>query len=127
GYNGPDYARHGYHTKIAAAFGRHAGGSSAPPSPPAAPENPRMLARGMSGPEVADLQSALLAAGYPVDRDGVFGLETASAVRRFQADHGLSVDGIVGPRTRAALDVTNPGFPSLAQIWRWFRSWLGAG
>ncbi|APE20146.1 MULTISPECIES: peptidoglycan-binding domain-containing protein [Streptomyces] len=31
--------------------------------------------------------------------DGVFGARTDSAVRRFQSNHGLAPDGIVGPRT----------------------------
>jgi peptidoglycan hydrolase-like protein with peptidoglycan-binding domain len=43
--------------------------------------------------------------------DGVFGAETEKAVRQFQADHGLTVDGVVGRKTWAALGVsenTNP-------------------
>lgn len=35
--------------------------------------------------------------------DGIYGSETGSAVRRFQLEHHLSVDGIVGPNTWARL------------------------
>lgn len=35
--------------------------------------------------------------------DGDFGSSTNSSVRSFQSSHGLAVDGIVGPATRAAL------------------------
>ncbi len=37
--------------------------------------------------------------------DGIFGKETEKAVRQFQADHGLTVDGVVGRKTWAALGV----------------------
>lgn len=52
----------------------------------------------MRGDDVRELQAAL---GIGVD--GVFGSDTARAVKAFQASKGLSVDGIVGPATLAAL------------------------
>jgi peptidoglycan hydrolase-like protein with peptidoglycan-binding domain len=52
------------------------------------------------GSSVVDLQRAL---GLPAD--GVFGRQTARAVREFQRGHGLKADGVVGPATWAALGV----------------------
>ena len=54
--------------------------------------------------KVAALQVALRAHGFydgPVD--GVRGHATERAVRKLQRKKGLTVDGVVGPRTRAAL------------------------
>lgn len=51
-----------------------------------------------------DLQISLTKAGFnPGPVDGVFGARTRLAVRQFQMSRGLLADGIVGPRTRAAL------------------------
>jgi hypothetical protein len=52
-----------------------------------------------TGPNVRTLQGLLNARGYSDSIDGVFGPETASQVRSFQGTNGLSVDGIVGPKT----------------------------
>jgi GH25 family lysozyme M1 (1,4-beta-N-acetylmuramidase) len=55
------------------------------------------------GDDVRAVQQALSATGFEVTADGVFGFQTDAAVRQFQQVHGLAVDGIVGPETRAAL------------------------
>jgi len=54
---------------------------------------------------VRALQRRLLQAGYaPGPIDGRYGPRTEQAVMRFQAAHGLQVDGIAGPLTFAHLD-----------------------
>ncbi len=65
-----------------------------------------MLRLGFTGPAVTELQNRLIARGYFTGpADGVFGAATDAAIRRFQADNGLAVDGIVGPATRSALSM----------------------
>lgn len=64
------------------------------------------IARGDRGPAVEDVQRRLLALGYdlgPTGVDGVFLGRTLAAVREFQAERGLSEDGVVGDETWAAL------------------------
>jgi peptidoglycan hydrolase-like protein with peptidoglycan-binding domain len=58
----------------------------------------------VSGPDVRAVQELLKILGYYTgDPDGVYGPETADAVRRFQATHDIAADGIVGPATYDAL------------------------
>jgi putative chitinase len=53
---------------------------------------------------VLEIQRALIARGYdPGAADGVWGPLTKEAVKAFQKDQGLTADGIVGPKTLAAL------------------------
>ena len=64
----------------------------------------RLLRTGSRGPAVQLLQLALNRAGYgTLEQDGIFGAATAEAVRRFQKDHGLLTDAVVGERTHHAL------------------------
>ena len=55
----------------------------------------------MRGDDVLALQKRLQELGYTEvgEPDGVFGKMTDQAVRNFQKDNGLVVDGIVGPKT----------------------------
>ena len=53
--------------------------------------------------DVTALQNALNQFGFGIKADGIFGSETEGAVRQFQLDHNLYVDGVVGPVTWAAL------------------------
>ncbi|WP_093800212.1 peptidoglycan-binding protein [Streptomyces sp. Wb2n-11] len=61
--------------------------------------------RGHSGAAVREAQCLInhRAGGEALAVDGVFGARTESWVVRFQDVKGLQVDGIVGPRTWAAL------------------------
>lgn len=61
------------------------------------------LEKGSSGAEVVGMQQALSALGYPVGADGVYGTQTANAVKAFQADHSLKVDGKAGNQTLTLL------------------------
>jgi peptidoglycan hydrolase-like protein with peptidoglycan-binding domain len=76
----------------------------APDAIPAAMIN-RGIKSGATGPSVSLIQSIV---GTPAD--GKFGAKTSAAVKAFQRAHGLLADGIVGPRTWAAMvDVANGG------------------
>lgn len=64
------------------------------------------LYRGIKGDEVKKLQQDLIRLGYdlsPYGADGSFGSRTETVVMAFQKDHGLQVDGRVGPATKAKL------------------------
>lgn len=63
------------------------------------------IARGEQGEAVRDLQRRLSRLGIevPPREHGVFGDATEAAVRSFQADRGLRIDGICGPETWAGL------------------------
>jgi N-acetylmuramoyl-L-alanine amidase len=58
----------------------------------------------LRGDDVVDLQRRLGALGFDAGRvDGMFGPDTDRALRGFQRNAGLSVDGICGPKTVLAL------------------------
>lgn len=61
------------------------------------------LRSGDSGAAVKALQADLNAAGASLAVDGAFGPGTTTAVRNYQAAHGLSVDGVVGDNTWTSL------------------------
>jgi hypothetical protein len=59
---------------------------------------------GAGSADIAALQVAMRALGlYPHSVDGISGPWTQGAVRTFQSQHGLAVDGVAGQQTRAAL------------------------
>lgn len=61
------------------------------------------LQEGSSGDAVATMQGVLWERGYSLEVDGDFGPQTDKVVRQFQTDRGITVDGVVGPITWAAL------------------------
>lgn len=66
----------------------------------------RQLQEGMKGKDVEAMQAILMAKGYSCGSygsDGDFGTSTLSAVKNFQSDHKISVDGICGPKTWSEL------------------------
>ena len=70
----------------------------------ASANNNTTLRNGSTGSQVEDLQKALNAAGYDVGGvDGVYGDKTSAAVKQYQKDHGLAVDGIAGKDTLGSL------------------------
>ena len=67
----------------------------------------------LRGDDVASLQGQLNALGFDAGReDGIFGANTAAAVRAFQREYGVAEDGIFGTVTNQALSglrVDRPG------------------
>jgi peptidoglycan hydrolase-like protein with peptidoglycan-binding domain len=62
------------------------------------------LKPGDTGAQVKNLQRSLASLGYPPGKiDGVYGPKTTDAVKSFQKAEGLVEDGVVGPKTLAAL------------------------
>ena len=65
------------------------------------------LKKGSTGDAVKTMQTMLIACGYSCGSSGVdgdFGKNTEAAVKAFQTAAGLTVDGIYGPVTKAALE-----------------------
>lgn len=73
---------------------------------------------GMRGGDVYELQGRLKLLGlYTGPVDGHFGRRTYLAVRRFQYEWGLRVDGVVGPRTKVKLwQATKHWYPGLEKL-----------
>lgn len=64
----------------------------------------KTLKTGSRGSDVKKMQTALKEKGYYTQKvDGIFGKGTLSAVKAFQKENGLKVDGIAGPQTLSKL------------------------
>ncbi|WP_158607676.1 peptidoglycan-binding protein [Flexivirga caeni] len=83
------------------ALGGYPGGGTSPtppkPSPPSC--TVQVLRYGSTGANVQVAQQRL----GGLATDGIFGVDTLARVKAFQGSKGLSVDGIIGPLTWAAL------------------------
>ena len=84
-------------------------------APAVAPSIPTVattiLRKGSTGPEVKSLQKKLLQIGYYLSSygaDGDYGDATVTAVRKFQKDNSLAIDGEAGPDTLAKIDKVLP-------------------
>lgn len=62
-----------------------------------------ILKKGINSAEVEAAQNRLVLWGYDIQPDGLFGKETEDAVKVFQKDQGLTVDGVISDKTRTAL------------------------
>ena len=65
------------------------------------------LSEGDKGAQVTKLQSGLISLGYSCGKsgaDGDFGPDTTKAVKKFQKDHVLDVDGFAGTKTMEKLN-----------------------
>ncbi len=62
-----------------------------------------IIKKGDHGPAVLECQKLLNQLGYGLVEDGIFGAVTESIVKKFQREHQLIVDGIVGPKTWSVL------------------------
>lgn len=88
---------------------RYGGGTTAPTTAPTTTTSRKTVRYGSKGSDVLFLQQILNKKSYrgyngrPLDEDGEFGTNTLTAVRAFQRDNGLEVDGIVGKMTWSAL------------------------
>ncbi len=87
------------------------------------------LAYGMTDPEVAELQKALVSLDYKIAHaiTDQYLSETQNAVFRFQRDMGIGGDdgSHFGPKTRLALNkALNPGVPFGGDVWTFVQSFF---
>lgn len=88
---------------------------------------PTCLQKGDNGEAVKTMQTMLIACGYSCGNtgaDGDFGNNTLAGLKAFQAAAGLTVDGIYGEKTKAALEkayakhsTTTPTTDNAKAIW----------
>ncbi len=78
--------------------------ATATPAPSATPNVNALLKVGSTGEDVTLLQERLKELNYfSGDADGIYGSNTATAVRMFQRTNGMTVDGVAGVKTLTAV------------------------
>jgi len=98
--------RRTYTTRALAAVSGAMGVPTKPADPVAVAS--KMLRKGSTGQRIINLQTMLKSLGFNVGNvDGIFGGATEYAVKLFQRQHGLVVDGVAGPTTYAMLEHGN--------------------
>ena len=76
----------------------------------------QIIQKGATGTDVIELQARLKNIGFYTGAiDGVFGWGTYWAVRNFQYEFGMKVDGLVGPDMKAKLNKSTSYNPSSQQ------------
>ena len=86
-------------------------GEAPDPQPSPTPDEKPTLRKGDRGQYVTLAQTELIQKGFSCGSkgaDGIFGNDTLYAVKKFQQACGLAIDGVIGQRTWAALDSTEP-------------------
>ncbi len=82
----------------------------------------QQITRGAYGDDVIELQARLQYLGFYKSKiDGKFGYNTYWALRNFQENYGLPVDGIAGAKTKKAL-TGNSDYDE-----KWVKAQLNAG
>lgn len=94
GYNGKEFKKNAYHTKLADAARLYGGDVG---------KKDGMLRMGSKGAKVRELQTLLLRAGYQLTVDGDFGPATKRALIAFQKLRKITADGVYGPETAREL------------------------
>lgn len=109
-YNGPAYKRYKYHTKLQSAYRRFCTALGVEPQAKSVSlrHQIKVLKFGSQGEDVKYLQDSLNKLGFSLARDGDFGLATELALKKFQRQNRVLVDGIFGPKS---LEVMNRKLP----------------
>lgn len=103
GYNGPQYAKHNYHGRLAAAFAKWQRIRDTPYDPDAPEAAERVVDHG--DPKIENVQRKLAAMGYfPGKFDGKWGTMLASAIGGFKNDYGVVGSPEIDDALIAALD-----------------------